>query len=441
MVPRFHFFIFVAVTCLILFGINRQYDLLSARITQIGQEKESTQTDTAPSQASPPKTEYIPTDSATSPYCKWVFDRYESSEYEEQWFREVPHVQSTTADGANICKAIQKHVEAAKSIIRRTITLASVDSKVKWTTLDASPGPLAPEDEYMSRMHYRRVCYDEHKQIFQPASGSGIQLIEPLFGMLRDPFDGYCGKDKLIMDNYPDEHPGQSKLHILPQGYAPFTYTTKNDDIELRKWYTHGVPPWYSSLRPVYDEQLGTAWLSPQNIHLDLGSSYFGGWTRGATAASGQWFYDKYHARGQKFDRFIAVEVEILNDTQVYEQVPEDLIGIYTLMNVGLTMGGDKLNTLNMIKRLVHPEDFLVFKLDIDSAPIEEPIVQSLLADDPENGSALIDELMFEHHVNFYPMNSPWGLSPTSKESGDLLTSYNLFRDLRKKGIRAHSWP
>ncbi len=158
-------------------------------------------------------------------------------------------------------------------------------------------------------------------------------------------------------------------------------------------------------------------------------------------AASGQWFYDTYHARGQKFNRFIAVEVEILDDVTAYEQIPADLVGIYTLMNVPLTQessGTDKLNTLEMIKRTVQPEDFFVFKLDIDSAPIEEPIAQTLLADDPENGgaSALIDELMFEHHVNFYPMNKPWHMP-----GGDLVTSYRLFRDLRKKGIRTHSWP
>jgi len=386
--------------------------------------------------------------SSKAHYCKWVFNNYESSTYEKQWFLEVPNVQSPTADGPNICKAMQaeNHVVAARAIVGRALNLTSIDPKIHWPTVDTMlTTSLDPADEYMSRMHYRRVCYNEKEQTFYPASGHGIQLIEPLFGMLRDPFDDHCGSDRLTMENYP-EGGGQSKIHIIPQGFAPYAYTTKDGGGQLTEWRTHGIPPWHSSMRPVYNEQIGMTFSTPENIYVDLGSSYFGGWHGAATAASagsGQWFYDKYHARGQKFNRFVAVEVEKLDDALAYEQVPADLVGIYTLMNIGLTMGEDKLNAVEMIKRLVDPEDFFVLKLDIDSAPIEEPIVQSLLADDPENGgaSALIDELMFEHHVNFYPMNQPWGLAADSKKDGDLLTSYNLFRDLRRKGIRAHSWP
>lgn len=393
----------------------------------------------------PPHPGHEPPKSAGQQYCKWVFDRYESSTYEEEWFLEVPNVQSTTEAEPNICKAMlaEKHIAASKSIVGRAVNLTSIDPKIQWTTPDTMPtASLDPADEYMSRMYYRRVCYDEQRQEFYPASGHGIQLIEPLFGMLRDPFDSYCGADKLTMDNYPDLDPGQSKLHILPQGFSPYAYTTV-DGVEPTNWRTHGIPPWHTSLRPVYNEQVGTSFSTPENIHMDLGSSYFGGWTKNAQAASGQWFYDRYHARGQKFTRFVAVEVEILDDNIVYQQVPEDLIGIYTLMNIPLSMDKDKLNAIEIIKRLVKPEDFFVLKLDIDSAPIEEPMVQSLLADDPENGgaSALIDELMFEHHVNYWPLNSWWGIGPDSKKDGDLITSYNLFRGLRKKGIRAHSWP
>ncbi|KAL9011932.1 MAG: hypothetical protein Q9173_003269 [Seirophora scorigena] len=102
---------------------------------------------------------------------------------------------------------------------------------------------------------------------------------------------------------------------------------------------------------------------------------------------------------------------------------------------------GDKLNTMDLIRRVVKEEDFFVFKLDIDNAPIEEPIVKALLEEEDgvEGGvSGLIDELMFEHHVAYDPMNEPWA---HPKGVGDLHRSYNVFRDLRKKGIRAHSWP
>jgi hypothetical protein len=409
-----------------------------------GTKEEDTEKDTTP-----PPLQNKPSTSNREHYCKWIFDKYQSSPYEEEWFKEVPNVQSVTAEGPNICKAMQaeKHVAASLDIVGRVVNLTSIDPKVQWATYDTIAKTSAhPADKYMSRMYYKRVCYDEEKEEFLPAPGHGIQLIEPLFGMLRDPFDIFCGSDKLTMENYKGDNLGQSKLHIMPQGYAPYTYTIEKGNVQPAEWRSHGIPPWHSSLKPLHDDQVGTTFEPPQNIHLDLGASYFGGWTQSARegqknpAASGEWVYDTYHSRGQKFNRFVAVEVEILDDATAYEQVPEDLVGIYTLMNIPLTMGDDKLNTIEMIKRIVKPEDFFVFKLDIDSAPIEEPIVPSLLADDPNNGGAsgLIDELMFEHHVNFYPMNGPW---QTGGEKADLLSSYKLFRDLRRKGIRSHSWP
>lgn len=251
----------------------------------------------------------------------------------------------------------------------------------------------------MSKMHYNRTCYDTRSKDFKLASGKGVQLIEPLWGMLRDPFDKYCGDKGFQMPGIPSGD-GQSKAHIMPQGYAPYTYSVTDGDLDQDAlWTSHGLPPWHSSLRPEWNEQFPdvTMYHPPQNIFLDLGSSYFGSWLGDSAAASGQWFYNKYHARGPAFDRFIAVEVETLNDPTAFEQLPPDLVGVYTLMNVPLTMGhGHKLNVIEMIKRLVKPEDFFVFKLDIDSAPIEEPIVAALLQDDPHNGGAsgLIDELV-----------------------------------------------
>ncbi|KAL8990563.1 MAG: hypothetical protein Q9177_000807 [Variospora cf. flavescens] len=330
-----------------------------------------------------------------------------TSPYEASWFASIETAQS------NICEAVAKpeHKNASEIIVTRTLELTSLPSSLKWETYDTfNTTSFHSSDSFMSRMHYNRTCYDSKTETFKLAKGKGIQLIEPLWGMLRDPFD-HC------------------------------------------------------SLRPSSDPRVGVAFQPPQNIHLDLGSSYFKVWGSDRGAASGQWFYDTYHARGQPFSRFIAVEVETLNDTTAFQQIPDDLVGVYTLMNVGLTMEeGDKLNTVDMIKRVVKPEDFFVFKLDIDSAPIEEPIVKSLLEDNPDEGgaSALIDELvsrphpcfgcgisiydpkliryaqMFEHHVNYSPMNGPWD---NPQGVGGLHRSYNVFRDLRRKGIRAHSWP
>lgn len=335
--------------------------------------------------------------------CQWEFSHYESSPYELEWMATVGEAQK------HICQTVKepKHVEASEQIVRRVKSLVGLEADIKFLTRDSMlPAEPHASDEYMSKMHYSRVCYDVASQEFRPASGVGVQLIEPLWGMLRDPFDIFCGDDRLSMEGW--ENAGaQSKQHIMPQGYAPYFYDTEAESVETanQQWRPQGLPPWHSTFTPEYDPELGTVYTKPVNIHLDLGSSYFMGWSMYQQdavnpAASGQWFYDHYHARGQKFDRFIAVEVEELNDTLAYSQIPTDLVGKYSLVNVGLTMDDDdKLNTIDMIKRIVRPNDFFVFKLDIDSAPIEMPIIESLLADDPKNGgaSALIDELMFEH--------------------------------------------
>jgi hypothetical protein len=51
-----------------------------------------------------------------------------------------------------------------------------------------------------------------------------------------------------------------------------------------------------------------------------------------------------------------------------------------------------------MLKRIAKPEDYVVFKLDIDNSKIEAMFVEQLLAS-PEL-LALVDDFFFEHHVN-----------------------------------------
>lgn len=346
--------------------------------------------------------------SVTTPeaYCKWTFSHYESSAYEEEWLAMSDEVQNTA------CKRTRepRHAEASANIVKRVISLLKIDEAVKWRTYDSMLPAEQPEvDRLFSRMHYVKSCYNAGTDEYEPVEGKGVQLIEPLWGILRDPFDVYCKAEKLSMPEWDSSQESQSKQHIMPQGFAPYMYEDGTGE-SAPGWRSHGIPPWHSSKILTRDPKLGNVLSSPQNIHLDLGSSYFQGWTKHKNnvnpAASGQWFYDHYHKRGQHFDRFIAVELETMDDPTAFQQVPDDLIGIYTLMNVGLTMDvDDKLNTLDMIKRIVKPEDFFVFKLDIDSAPIETPIVQALLADDSKNGgaSALIDELMFEHRTSSLP--------------------------------------
>lgn len=338
-----------------------------------------------------------------STLCKWEFSHYESSAYEEKWFSIVGDAQSRVCD----VLAETEHSTASAAIVARVEQLVRLDKSITWTQSNdpvlQPSSAQAPADHFMSRMHYHRSCYDSTMQTWtKAASGVGVQLIEPLWGMLRDPYDWYCGEKTLKMPGWSTASAGQSKEYIMPQGYAPYAFSedaTSPD--QLTMWHSHGLPPWLHGVAPLQDGS-NLAVQTGRNIHLDLGSSYFGEWTQLSTAAaSGKWFYDNYHARGITFDKFIAVEVEKLDAETAFNQIPDDLVGPYSLINVPLTMEpGSKLHAVDMIKRVVKPEDFFVFKLDIDAAPIEEPIIQVLLTD--KLASDLVDELMVSLIIRVY---------------------------------------
>ena len=96
------------------------------------------------------------------------------------------------------------------------------------------------------------------------------------------------------------------------------------------------------------------------------------------------------------------------------------------------TAADAKHNPLRTLKAIARREDFVVIKIDIDHSPTELALVQQILAE-PEI-SNLIDELYFEHHVMQSPLNACcWGYN----NQGDVASSYDLFANLRKLGIRA----
>ena len=96
----------------------------------------------------------------------------------------------------------------------------------------------------------------------------------------------------------------------------------------------------------------------------------------------------------------------------------------------------DPSHPLEILKRVATPEDFVVFKLDMDHSEIEAAIVEAIVAD-PEV-HVRIDEMFFEHHVNFEPMHRYWG---TQQEKATVVDSYHLFAALRMLGVRMHGWP
>ena len=94
-------------------------------------------------------------------------------------------------------------------------------------------------------------------------------------------------------------------------------------------------------------------------------------------------------------------------------------------------------------QQLAVEEDFVSFKLDIDTPSVEIPIALAL-AQDPYS-IRLVDEFFFELHfqceLNRY---CGWGKRVPKEFMGQPLdrpATLKLFSNMRRHGIRAHIWP
>lgn len=90
----------------------------------------------------------------------------------------------------------------------------------------------------------------------------------------------------------------------------------------------------------------------------------------------------------------------------------------------------------DVIRSTASKEDYVVFKLDIDSKAVETAIVDYLLTH--TEALEYIDEFVWEHHVDNYIMAPNWGNTQDMTKS--IADSYQYFLKLRKLGVRAHSW-
>lgn len=182
-----------------------------------------------------------------------------------------------------------------------------------------------------------------------------------------------------------------------------------------------------------YDFEFAPHGFGFRKYLFDLGASLY---DSGAGGASQHWFIDTYKARGIQFDRVLGWEVTKHDDPVIYRGMPPDVVDAMSYFNMPAETAADaKHNPLRTLKAIARREDFVVIKIDIDHSPTELALVQQILAE-PEI-SNLIDELYFEHHVMQSPLNACcWGYN----NQGDVASSYDLFANLRKLGIRAHSW-
>lgn len=173
---------------------------------------------------------------------------------------------------------------------------------------------------------------------------------------------------------------------------------------------------------------------SCQAIYIDLGAST---WKTGAGGPSQSWFMDTYQGHGLTFDRLFLWEAQPVPPSQVLSELPADYWHKYQYYNVPASADPDAPSSpLSVLQRVAQPGDFVLFKLDIDNGKVENAIIKALMTS--PSLLALIDEFVFEQHVNFAPMLPYWG--GTIDKNQTLADSYQLFLELRRRGVRAHSW-
>ncbi|CAF1122392.1 unnamed protein product [Rotaria sordida] len=361
--------------------------------------------------------------------CQWYFLNYTPSSWEKFWFTNIEEFQN------NVCERIadEKNLNKAILTVERLMELQKLGR-------NCTGSDKQQADELLSKMFYRQECVNPLTNVsFQEAEVS--QVIEPLIGLLRDPLT-ICNRINSLPASAYKEAGVQSKRFFLLSVSAPFYIhplsqnhkDTLQINIQSNK-RNMNLPPWMyqRSKLNLLDMEFDLDTRNGQNILIDLGSSYFGSWGGDTSAAAGRWFYEYYKRFGVKFDRIIAYEHFPLNSKTVWNQLPDDVFSVYTLINVGCAASG-KFNPWIMLKAMAKPHDHVVIKLDIDTPAIEIPLINQLLNDSTIN--SLVDELFFEHHITVREMRPYWGSPP-----GTLRDSYVLFTKLRQLGIRMHSWP
>lgn len=127
-----------------------------------------------------------------------------------------------------------------------------------------------------------------------------------------------------------------------------------------------------------------------------------------------------------------------------YKYVPRTLVPHLHYYNTPVQSGtNDAHAVLRIIKQMATVEDFVSFKLDIDTPVVEMPIFLQLLRDD--SFSNLVDEFFFEIHFECeFLMWCGWAHHIPEYCEGFKMDRYHAmkaFQDLRRKGVRAHFWP
>jgi hypothetical protein len=176
------------------------------------------------------------------------------------------------------------------------------------------------------------------------------------------------------------------------------------------------------------------ALCQPRAVMFDLGASTY---KEGLGGPSQQFLVEAYAEHGITFDRILLWDDTVRNPRQLFRQLPKRMFHAYQFFNIPVTANvTDEDHPLSILQQITTPCDFVILKVDLGQPDVEDAILAEIIRSPAIH--TRIDELMFDHHVDFKLMTEHWG---NYSHNLTLAHSYLYFFQLRKLGVRVHGWP
>ena len=392
--------------------MNRYHDdttMLSSTSTEATAQPPKNLKATTPNAAqNSPPTSYKPA------YEKLKFLNYTPSTWEQIWLDQIKSIEH---DRSLMCQLISKQSKWVKDFTLSTCNYFSKESgwcKIEdtyetfWmnlTTFEIIYGKNRLPEGWRGVRWGNEQVYDYtnpdilSRFYFQNETTGEIivDYIEPLVSHLR--------------------HPISCCEHMYTYGSNIMGGSTQQQCGRMNGFYTSRGQYLAPSTKRIHEKA--------RKFYFDAGASH---WSKGKGGPSLPFFTRVWKRQGIVWDHIYAFEGRTTKDAfdatvpkEWSEQVHYQQTWVRSKPD-DTSMSGPFLP--DFIKNLTHKEDYVLFKLDIDSPGVEEGNIEYLL-DEKNDILEYIDEFLYEFHLEEGQKMSKW---------------YDVFLALRKRGVRAHSW-
>jgi len=324
---------------------------------------------------------------------KYITRSYHSSDWEKLWLNNIHKWQYN-----GICEALLEQKEQIGIFMNST---CSAHTDTDWCLIDDS----------VHQFWYNTI--DSRIQLEKPLEIRYVSAIKAIFPDNKKIWSWFEVENKLTGQvKYEYIEPLVSHLrHPLARCH----FADKNDILLVDRSY----------VLPGFDK-------SRKSYLFDAGAS---SWNSGAGGPSLSYFTSVWKRYGIDWNHIEAWE-GLTDSSEFYKTVPTEWLSKVSYHKEWISTSPTQPPFVpSIIESRTNINDYVVFKLDIDSKFVESEIVKYMMHWDKLQ---LIDEFLWEHHVDNYLMASNWGSSQDmTKKISD---SYEYFLFLRHKGVRAHSW-